>query len=415
MTRGVVFGSGLALCVLAGCGSSDSPATVAAKQKDAGTQPQHPDAMTKCEPRSCASAGAECGSISDGCGGTLECGTCTGPETCGAKSPNVCGVPMSWTVVELGGGYAIWDIWGTRADDLWAVTEGSQLLHYGGAAWQLMAGGDGTALYCLFGRSATEFYIGGENLQFYSSDGLGLTQLYMSGYSRITGLWGASADEIWAATNSTQSIKLWNGTYLDEAITFNGPDGRFERLWGTARDDVWVVGDAVAHFDGSTWQLVDTPVGTGHLTWVTGTGKNDVWAVGPDNVIHWDGTAWSAVVGGATQDLNGIWAASPTEVWVVGGGGRILHGSSTGLSSVPSGTTHSLYSVWGTSSSDIWAGGELGVLLHYGPGAAPADSGTPAGADGGRTCNPQGYGCMLLPCCAPFRCVRISGTISACE
>jgi len=42
----------------------------------------------------CAAEGANCGMIADGCGGTLDCGTCTLPQTCGGGgTPNVCGAP----------------------------------------------------------------------------------------------------------------------------------------------------------------------------------------------------------------------------------------------------------------------------------------------------------------------------------
>jgi hypothetical protein len=44
-----------------------------------------------CGLRTCASAGANCGPIGDGCGGTLQCGDCTAPETCGGGGPSVCG------------------------------------------------------------------------------------------------------------------------------------------------------------------------------------------------------------------------------------------------------------------------------------------------------------------------------------
>ncbi len=45
-----------------------------------------------CGLRSCASAGANCGPIGDGCGGVIECGSCTAPEICGgAGRPSVCG------------------------------------------------------------------------------------------------------------------------------------------------------------------------------------------------------------------------------------------------------------------------------------------------------------------------------------
>jgi hypothetical protein len=40
----------------------------------------------------CASAGANCGPIGDGCGGTIDCGSCTGTQTCGGGgSASVCG------------------------------------------------------------------------------------------------------------------------------------------------------------------------------------------------------------------------------------------------------------------------------------------------------------------------------------
>lgn len=41
-----------------------------------------------CTPTTCAAQGKNCGSIPNGCGGTLSCGTCTSPQTCGGN--NVC-------------------------------------------------------------------------------------------------------------------------------------------------------------------------------------------------------------------------------------------------------------------------------------------------------------------------------------
>src|SRR5262245_6925059 len=46
-----------------------------------------------CTPTTCTAQGKNCGTISDGCGGTLTCGACTAPQTCGGGSvANVCGV-----------------------------------------------------------------------------------------------------------------------------------------------------------------------------------------------------------------------------------------------------------------------------------------------------------------------------------
>src|SRR5439155_20781893 len=45
-----------------------------------------------CTPTACAAQGKNCGTIPDGCSGTLTCGSCTAPQTCGGGGvANVCG------------------------------------------------------------------------------------------------------------------------------------------------------------------------------------------------------------------------------------------------------------------------------------------------------------------------------------
>jgi hypothetical protein len=45
-----------------------------------------------CVPTTCAAQGKNCGSIADGCGGTLSCGVCSSSQTCGGGgTANVCG------------------------------------------------------------------------------------------------------------------------------------------------------------------------------------------------------------------------------------------------------------------------------------------------------------------------------------
>ena len=44
-----------------------------------------------CAPKTCANLGYTCGSAGDGCGGSLDCGTCTSPQFCGGGGFNTCG------------------------------------------------------------------------------------------------------------------------------------------------------------------------------------------------------------------------------------------------------------------------------------------------------------------------------------
>ena len=44
-----------------------------------------------CVPKTCTEIGAECGSASDGCSATIDCGECVAPEVCGGGGEaNVC-------------------------------------------------------------------------------------------------------------------------------------------------------------------------------------------------------------------------------------------------------------------------------------------------------------------------------------
>jgi N-acetylneuraminic acid mutarotase len=59
---------------------------------------------SNCSPTTCAALGKNCGPMGDGCGGVLNCGTCTAPQTCGAAgTPSVCGasVPPGGACVPL--------------------------------------------------------------------------------------------------------------------------------------------------------------------------------------------------------------------------------------------------------------------------------------------------------------------------
>lgn len=56
-----------------------------------------------CEAATCDALGLDCGTASDGCGGTLNCGGCSGDQTCGGGGvPNVCGGCVARTCAEAG-------------------------------------------------------------------------------------------------------------------------------------------------------------------------------------------------------------------------------------------------------------------------------------------------------------------------
>jgi N-acetylneuraminic acid mutarotase len=72
-------------------GLTDAGVNVVAKDSGLSTTPK---VTTSCTPATCAKLGKNCGPVADGCGGLLGCGSCTAPQTCGgAGTPSLCGTP----------------------------------------------------------------------------------------------------------------------------------------------------------------------------------------------------------------------------------------------------------------------------------------------------------------------------------
>lgn len=88
-------------------------------------------------------------------------------------------------------------------------------------------------------------------------------------------------------------------------------------IWGSAADDLWVVGGApdvpasggvIWHFDGTTWNSVDTSTiragGVPTLFKVWGRAADEIFAVGASGVmLRYDGSLWQEIASGTTRPL----------------------------------------------------------------------------------------------------------------
>src|SRR4026207_2498367 len=69
--------------------------------------------------------------------------------------------------------------------------------------------------------------------------------------------------------------------------------------------------------DPLVWTAVQSPA-AGLVTGISGTSASDVWAVGVDGIMHFDGATWSKVDIGVAQDHpRAVWARTPSDVWMV--------------------------------------------------------------------------------------------------
>jgi hypothetical protein len=75
------------------CGTCANPAFCGGGgfNKCGGNDGLNPDGGVPCTPTTCAKLGYDCGFAGDGCGGVLNCGSCTAPQYCGGNGYDKCG------------------------------------------------------------------------------------------------------------------------------------------------------------------------------------------------------------------------------------------------------------------------------------------------------------------------------------
>lgn len=206
-------------------------------------------------------------------------------------------------------------------------------------------------------------------------------------------------------TATSTCVPLW-----DEVPSPNiGTGSNFlNGIASIAPDDIWAVGyytatDGISRtltlrWNGQQWGAVLSPnagMGSNFLKSVSGTGPNDVWAVGyyiaADGIqrtltLHWGGQGWDIVpspnTDAALHFLESVKAISPNDAWAVGYRGHpypgthystlTIHWNGMGWNIVPSPDPDSNYNflegITATAGNDVWAVGAAAcapLFIHW--------------------------------------------------
>jgi hypothetical protein len=220
----------------------------------------------------------------------------------------------------------------------------------------------------------------------------------------LNGVSGTSSADVWEVgyywfgTENRTLIEHWDGAAWSIVPSPN-TNKRLNVLNGVVAispSDAWAVGSAtsgqafdlttlILHWDGTSWSIIPSPSpgtpGFNELNAVAANSANDVWAVGSLTnsgefaqtlIQHWDGTSWSVIpsanVPNTNNELYGVVALGPNDVWAVGYWGNAAfgfftlvehwNGSTWSVVSSPSPAGDDiLYAVSATGASDIWAVG----------------------------------------------------------
>ena len=279
----------------------------------------------------------------------------------------------SWSSVGGGGYGGFYDLEGVgmrTATDGWAVGYHGTLVRLsGGNGTEISSDvGGGSTVSSLSIVSANEIWAGDENSNdVIRWDGSKWTEMNTGNLDSPQGIYAAAHDDVYAGSHYNAGIWHYDGT----TWTAQASSPNIDATWGTGHSDVYAsgIGGYLAHYDGSNW----TPVAgasSNELFGIGGSGAGDVYVVGAQNtLLHGSGTSFTKLDAGIAYpvDFYGVWAASATDVFVVGNG-VILHGNAGAgwtPETLPSADTYVYWrAIWGTSVSDIWAVSEEGLILH---------------------------------------------------
>ena len=266
--------------------------------------------------------------------------------------------------------WGLYDIWGSAADNIFAVGYDGTIVRYNGATWTVPhTGGESPVwLNSVWGNSGSDVYASGTDGALLHFDGSAWSVIPTRTGQDLWDVWGLSDTSLYlVGTNSI--ILKYNGAgfrHLASPIT-----NTLYSIWGTAENDLWAVGwsGKLLHYDGTEWTEVDSRTRFGLLS-LWGTGANNIYAAG-EIVLHYDGIDWSPVSVREEPNFNDVWAGTESnlnEVIAVGSGGRILKstgGDTFTAMTVDGGTsTANVTGVGGVADTALFIVGDGGLILE---------------------------------------------------
>jgi hypothetical protein len=299
---------------------------------------------------------------------------------------------------------------------VWSGT-GGIILHYNGENWDIWSGGDDWNLYSIWGNEE-DLYAAGAYTQYYSGDspitygklfrlngetweevvvengdinglisigGFGEETLFATGiYGTILKYDSSGWREISYGTRWTRFFML-GGIYPDQLFAVDGSwdyrpgtivhynnvtglweedyrqdDSYFLGVWGAERDNVYVVGADTMHYDGTTWEKIDT-CNTQNSFWIWGTGPDDIYSW---SGCHYDGNDWEP---SCLDSWHGeIWGTGPNDIYGAGDRGIVLRYDGERCEQIYYPGSETLRGIWGTGPDNIYVVSDTFYTDHTG-------------------------------------------------
>lgn len=246
-----------------------------------------------------------------------------------SSSANEFDQESAWTA-QWGGFTDIQDIEVLSATDIWAV--GSHTVHFDGHAWRAV--GDNEQSLGLHGldlwSSDSGWAVGWQTIMRFNSGTwskeMTLPEINLQDVALLSESKGWAVGELRRPGERIRGVvyRLEGEHWFEVDIPFTES---LVGIWMASEDEGWAVGQqgAMLQFDSGAWKSLST-LTLDDLHAVTGTGSDDVWAVGGSGlendeihrtILHFDGGSWTIVLSEPGDPIFDI-VKRADEMWAVG-------------------------------------------------------------------------------------------------
>jgi hypothetical protein len=189
---------------------------------------------------------------------------------------------VGWQVVHEGLDGALLSVWGTSRQDVWAVGgdaldgSGPTIVHFDGEAWTRLPSGETAGdFWWVFGFDGGPTYMGGAGGVIVRYENDTFTRMQTPGTATVFGIWGASADDVWAVGGASDATggfawRLSGDEWVPEPSlpADVAANAAVWKMYGRAANDAWMVSSngVALHWDGATLTPGETGVGSSLFT-----------------------------------------------------------------------------------------------------------------------------------------------------
>ncbi|HSS03022.1 MAG TPA: hypothetical protein VLM79_38435 [Kofleriaceae bacterium] len=312
--------------------------------------------------------------------------------------------PAAWSTVFSELDRVALSVWSGHPDDVYIVGGGlgasgasALALHWDGSRWRDLAPGREQTLWWVTGvpEHPNDVWMVGEAGTVLRWDGTSFVSIASPTQATLFGAWAAAPDDVWIVGGIPGAGKAvdndvvlhWDGQHLVRDDTLPRRGTALLKVWGSDPGELWVVGEHGALWHRTQGRWDDHSMTSSTLFSVHGCGRDDVYAVGGSQLLHFDGSAWSQVGPSIYGSAIGV-VCGRSGALITGAGGLKLRWDRL------SGAWHDdqLVAPWDTDFHAAWidaeggnwvAGGNfnqasqdvprVGIVAYYGARPPPAD------------------------------------------